>query len=252
MLDIEAGIKFEKSEYDEARAVYEAVLRMTDLKRHPYFHCNSLFNLVKIDLIMGKDEEHVLRGLDGAKEAAVRLGWKQGMLFGERLMAGVHLMRGDTTRAREAYTLCLQSYRRMFLLPGATQSVEMLADLTHGMCDLEDTFRWAGTYLALVRVYTDVVATYQALRCLGDVFLAQGDAETGLSVFQAVLEGSTEMDIHRRRADCMSRIGDIFMARGDREGARKMWEDARPLFVRASQMKDVGSIDARLKFGQLN
>ncbi|KAJ7098225.1 hypothetical protein C8R44DRAFT_888860 [Mycena epipterygia] len=246
VLDIEAGIKFELSEYDEARTVYEAVVLMTDLNRHPYFHVNALFNLVKIDLEMGREEVHVLRDLAGAKGTATRLGWVQGMLFGERLMAGVQLLRGETAMAREGYTRCFDSYRRARMLPGATQCLEMLADLRHGMCDLEDTFRLAGTYLALVRVSKDLVHTYQALRCLGDIFLAQGDSETALNIFYAVLEGSTEMGVHRRRADCMSRIGNIFMAQGNTAGARKMWEDARPLFLRSTQIKDVASIDASL------
>ncbi|KAJ7113836.1 hypothetical protein C8R44DRAFT_881413 [Mycena epipterygia] len=246
VLDIEAGIKFEKSEYDEARTVYEAVVRMTDLNRHPYFHVNALFNLVKIDLAMGREEVHVLHDLAVAKQTATNLGWLQGILFSERLMAGVQLVRGETAMALEGYTQCFDSYRRVRMLPGAIQCLEMLADLRHGMCDLEDTFRWAGRYLALVRVYKNLVPTYQALRCLGDIFLAQGDTETALNIFYAVLERSTEMDIHRRRADCMSRIGDIFIAQGNMAGARKMWEDARPLFLRSTQMKDVASIDARL------
>ncbi|KAJ6572131.1 hypothetical protein B0H19DRAFT_1256041 [Mycena capillaripes] len=246
VLDIEAGIKFERSEYDEACALYEGVVRMTDHDRHPYFHANALLNLVKIDQTIGGDEADVLRGLATASRASERLNWRQGMLFCERLMAGVHLARGDIMAARKGYTICFESCRRLYMLPGLTQCLEMFGDLKHGMCDLEATFHWAGTYLAVVRVYRDVVRTYQALRCLGDIFLAQGDTETALSVFYAVLEGVTEMDIHRTRADCMSRIGDILMAQGNKAEARRMWEDARPLFVRSSQMKDAASIDARL------
>ncbi|KAJ7150923.1 hypothetical protein C8R43DRAFT_1236125, partial [Mycena crocata] len=242
ILDIEAGIRFEKSEYDEARALYEAVIRMTDQNRHPYFHSNALFNLVKIDLESGRDEVQILRGLTTAKETAFRLGWTQGMLFGERLMATVQLkLRGNTTMARKIYTLCFESARRANMFPAATHCLEMLADLTHEMCNLQDTFHWAGTYLALMGANKDIVHTYQALRCLGDIILAQGDTETASNIFHAVLEGSTDMDIHRRRADCMLRIGDLVMMEGDLLGARKMWEDARLLFLRSSQMKDVTS-----------
>jgi len=246
VLDIEAGIKFEKSEYDEARAVYEGVIRMTDQERHPYFHANALLNLVKIDQTVGRDDAQVLRGLEAAKQAVMRLDWMQGKLFCERLMAGVHLARRDVAAAREGYTLCFQSYRGAYMFPGVTRCLEMLGDLRHGMSDLETTFHWAGTYLAVVRVYTDVVLTYQALRCLGDVLLAEGDSETALNIFYAVLKGATEMDVHRRRADCMIRIGDILMARGNAAEARKMWEDARPLFIRSAQMNDAASIDVRL------
>jgi predicted negative regulator of RcsB-dependent stress response len=44
----------------------------------------------------------------------------------------------------------------------------------------------------------------------------------------------------------MVRIGDILMARGNAVEARKMWKDAKPLFIRSSQMKDAASVDARL------
>jgi hypothetical protein len=54
------------------------------------------------------------------------------------------------------------------------------------------------------------------------------------------------MDVHRRRADCISRIGDIFLCRGDLVRAKEMWETARPLFVRSSRAKDVTAVDSRL------
>ncbi|KAJ6532784.1 hypothetical protein DFH09DRAFT_1408313 [Mycena vulgaris] len=218
MLDIEAGIKFEKSEYADARAVYEAVVRMTALDRHPYFHANALFNLVKIDLTVGREEAHILAGLARAKEAAAHLGWTQGLLFDARLMAGMDLTRGDTAAARAGYARCFVAYRRTHMLPGATQCLAMLADPAHGMCSPADAFRWAGTYLALVRVWRDVVPTYQALRCLGDVFLAQGDTDTALNIFRAVA------------------LKAICHAQGE-------WTTAPPLFVPdigfKSQMKDV-------------
>ncbi|KAF7348590.1 NB-ARC domain-containing protein [Mycena venus] len=246
MLDIEAGVKFEKSEYEEARMLYQGVVRMTDHDRHPYFHANSLLNLVKIDQTMGRDEAYILRGLAVARQAVERLNWRQGMLFCERVMAGVYLARGDIAAAREEYARCYQACRRAFMLPGVTQCLEMLGDFRYGMSDFQSTFHWAGVYLAVVRVYSDVVPTYQALRCLGDIFLAEGDTETALNIFYAVLKGVTEMDIHRRRADCMVRIGDILMARGNAREARKMWHDAHSLFIRSSQRKDAASIDVRL------
>ncbi|KAJ7746450.1 hypothetical protein DFH07DRAFT_962926 [Mycena maculata] len=148
VLDIEAGLKFEKSEYDDARNVFKAVVHMTELNRHPYFHCNVLLNLVKIDLVMGRDESDILRGLDSAKKAATRIGWTQGMLFGERLMAGVHLARGEAATAQGMYILCFKSCQKAYMIPGATQCLEMLGDITYGMCGLEETWHWTVTYLA--------------------------------------------------------------------------------------------------------
>ncbi|KAJ7464190.1 hypothetical protein FB451DRAFT_1180019 [Mycena latifolia] len=67
-----------------------------------------------------------------------------------------------------------------------------------------------------------------------------------LSVFQAVLNACTKMDVRCRRADCMSRIGDIFMCRGELDGAKEMWAAARLRFARSSRGQDVASIDAKL------
>jgi hypothetical protein len=72
------------------------------------------------------------------------------------------------------------------------------------------------------------------------------DEETALSVFQVVLDGSTEMDVHRRRADCMSRMGDIYLRRGELDRAKQLWDTARPLFVRSSRAKDPTSIGSKL------
>jgi predicted negative regulator of RcsB-dependent stress response len=115
------------------------------------------------------------------------------------------------------------------------------------MCSPAQTFRWATTYLALASKSQQLSETYQALRYFGDIFLAIGNEQTALNIFQAVLDGSTEMDVHRRRADCMSRIGDILLRRQEVERATEMWEAARPLFVRSSRANDVVATDAKLE-----
>ncbi|KAJ7103912.1 hypothetical protein C8R44DRAFT_808351 [Mycena epipterygia] len=54
------------------------------------------------------------------------------------------------------------------------------------------------------------------------------------------------MDVHRGRADCMLRLGDIAMHRGDFVKATELWKEARPLFERSSQKKDMAQINTRL------
>jgi predicted negative regulator of RcsB-dependent stress response len=44
----------------------------------------------------------------------------------------------------------------------------------------------------------------------------------------------------------MARIGDILNRRGDPAKARDLWEEARPLFARSSQAKQVTAMDERL------
>ncbi|KAJ7732158.1 hypothetical protein B0H16DRAFT_1468726 [Mycena metata] len=55
-----------------------------------------------------------------------------------------------------------------------------------------------------------------------------------------------EMDVHRSRAECMIRLGDICKKSGDLLKALELWETARPLFERSSQVKRVQDIDERL------
>jgi hypothetical protein len=86
----------------------------------------------------------------------------------------------------------------------------------------------------------------QALRCLGQILSAQGEAETALSLFNVALDGFTFMDVHHWRADCMVRIADILQDCGEVMKAVELWKAARPLFERSSQMKDITWIDAKL------
>ncbi|KAJ7689185.1 hypothetical protein B0H17DRAFT_1067236, partial [Mycena rosella] len=45
----------------------------------------------------------------------------------------------------------------------------------------------------------------------------------------------------------MLRLGDMARQRGQFMKAVKLWETARPLFERSSQMRDVAQVDARLE-----
>ncbi|KAJ7103922.1 hypothetical protein C8R44DRAFT_808367 [Mycena epipterygia] len=44
----------------------------------------------------------------------------------------------------------------------------------------------------------------------------------------------------------MFRLGDIAKHKGDLIKAKELWQEARPLFERSSQAKDMAQIDARL------
>ncbi|KAJ6533764.1 hypothetical protein DFH09DRAFT_1406286 [Mycena vulgaris] len=109
-----------------------------------------------------------------------------------------------------------------------------------------DTFHWAVVYLAFVQTIKDRVATFHALRCLADLCTKLDDEETALNLYHTALEGATEIDIHRLRAQSMTGIGDIMMRQGNTVQAKEMWEAAHPLFVKSSQMKDAAVINARL------
>jgi hypothetical protein len=87
---------------------------------------------------------------------------------------------------------------------------------------------------------------YQALQFLGQIFLTHKDENTAIGLFTVALVGFTYMDVHRSRAECMIRLGDIASRRGDLLKAVELWESARPLFERSSQVKEVQYVDGRL------
>ncbi|KAJ7259417.1 hypothetical protein C8J57DRAFT_1640206 [Mycena rebaudengoi] len=134
---------------------------------------------------------------------------------------------------------------QLILMEGALFCLEYLSDLSTGMTNIQTTLGWAGIFLALALKSRDKLSTMKAFRCLAQIFAAQGDDETALSLFTVSLDGLTFMDIHRWRADCMCRIAEI-ERKGEITNSIALWKAARPLFKRSSQTKDIARIDAKL------
>jgi hypothetical protein len=114
------------------------------------------------------------------------------------------------------------------------------------MNDIQITQRWTLIFLGLTLKCKAKHQTVQALRCLGQIFSAQGDDETALTLFRVAPDEFTFMDVHRWRADCMVQSTDILNGHGEVMKAVDLWKAARPLFERSSQMKDIVKIDAKL------
>ncbi len=105
---------------------------------------------------------------------------------------------------------------------------------------------WTVVYLVNSLQRKEKLGIYKAFQLLGDVFLSQNDVHTAISLFTVALEGFTQMDVHRSRAECMLQLGDISKGQGNLLKAVEFWEAARPLFERSSQAKQVENIDGRL------
>ncbi|KAF8183208.1 hypothetical protein K438DRAFT_1975082 [Mycena galopus ATCC 62051] len=161
-------------------------------------------------------------------------------------MAELKLHFGEPEKSRTEFVQCLAETRGV--LPNFHgQCLAVLADPKHRMHNATESFRWAVVSLAFVQKMKEPVDTLNALRCLADVHSILKDDETALSLFRAALEGGTNMDIHRLRAECMVGIGDIMLRRGDLAQAKEMWTGAYPLFVRSSRMKDAAAVEERLQ-----
>jgi tetratricopeptide (TPR) repeat protein len=244
VLDAKVEIHWQKTEYTAARQLTERMIQMTGRHRSPHFHANSVSNSVQLDLIIGMHDTVILRNLASARELAKELRFYQVMQICDFCQAELDLRNGDTMKAYT--TLQILGGRTESPCEAVYRSLAKLGELSNNLCGLEETIHWATTYFAFSRKGKDLGHTCQSLRYLGDIILAQGDEESAMSIFQAVLDASTEMDVHRRRADCMSRIGAILVRRGEPEKAKEMWEAALPLFGRSSQATEAAAIKGKL------
>ncbi|KAJ7471083.1 hypothetical protein FB451DRAFT_1559557 [Mycena latifolia] len=244
IMDIQAEIHLNKSEYVQARKLHQSAAGMTSPTCSPFFHANSLVNLAYLDILLGHGEAEILQNLDSARRIYAAHGNQRHHLC-DAVTARLYLRRGDTEMARSSFEQCLFKSRAIYK-DIVMFCLSVLGDPRHGLCSPRDTFRWAVVYFSFIRKLKHLPDTFHALRCLADAHADAGDDETALDLFHAALEGATEMDAHRLRAECMMGIGDIILRRGDLAQARKMWQAARPLFYRASQMNDVEKIDTRI------
>ncbi|KAJ7471133.1 hypothetical protein FB451DRAFT_1368231 [Mycena latifolia] len=244
VLDTQAEIHFRKTEYAEAVQIHKIVASYTSPTRSPLFHANALVNIAYIDILTAQDDTEIVRNLHAAVETYFSLGRPRGLVC-SLVEAQLTLYRGDTEGALSAFQECFAKSRGGYT-DLAVACLAALGDPRNKLCAPLDTFRWATLYFACVRKVKDQVATFHAIRCLADVYAESGDEPTGLNLYHTALEGGTEMDIHRLRGECMLGIGDIMLRSGDFGQSKKMWEAARPLLVRSSQMEDASGIDKRL------
>jgi hypothetical protein len=159
------------------------------------------------------------------------------------ILADLYLREGNSLAAK---TICERHLKVTLEYPQVqTYCLERLGDTScwgylHGMSS------WTTVFLVHSLKRKEKLGIFKALRSLGDIFLYQNDEHTATNLFTVALEGFTEMDVHRSRAECMLQLGDISMGHGDLLKAVEFWGRARPLFERSSQAKQVQHINERL------
>ncbi|KAJ7288754.1 hypothetical protein C8J57DRAFT_1214848 [Mycena rebaudengoi] len=151
-------------------------------------------------------------------------------------LADLYLHDGNHTAANAKLSACYASSKDDFSILVVLECLERLADLSTEMNNFQNTLRWAGIFISLGLISKTKLATMKALCCLGQLFNAEGDDETALSLFTVALDAFTFMDSHCWRAYCM----------GGGLKSAGLWKMARPLFERSSQTKDVTRLDMRL------
>ncbi|KAJ7899886.1 hypothetical protein B0H13DRAFT_1883602 [Mycena leptocephala] len=176
--------------------------------------------------LFGALKDDVWRNCDRARKISDTLGNVELGAICDLILADLYLREGNPLAAQSIY----ERHLKMTLEYSQVQTycLERLGDAScwgglHGMLN------WTTVFLVHSLKRKDKVGIYKALLSFGDIFLAQHDVT---SLFTVALEGFTQMDIHRSRAECMLRLGDISMGHGD---PVEFWEVARPLIANISE-----------------
>jgi hypothetical protein len=241
MMNKQAEIHRLKSEYVEARSIHTGILEGTSIQE-PHSYGFALLNVAEIDVLIGAPKDDVQRNCDRARKVLDTVGRVEGVMMCDVILADLYLREGNSLAAKTILKRCLKVTLHSQV---QTYCLERLGDTScwgylHGM------WSWMTVFLVHSLKRKEKLGIYKALQFLGDLFLSQEVKHTAISLFTVALEGFTQMDVHRSRAECMLRFGDISKGQGDLLKAVEFWERARPLFEHSSQAKQVHGIDERI------
>ncbi|KAJ6535862.1 hypothetical protein DFH09DRAFT_1402648 [Mycena vulgaris] len=151
-----------KSEYGEARDIHTQILHGAPVELAPYLHAFTLLNVAEVEVFLDVPMEDVERKIYTAKSIFNSLGRQQ----------------------VEMINYCL----------------ERLGDRSlWGSTDWPSS--WTIVYLVHASKSQQKLDVHKALQFLGDVFCTEGDPDTAVSLLTVALEGFTQMDVHRSRAE---------------------------------------------------
>jgi tetratricopeptide (TPR) repeat protein len=234
-----------KSEYVEARNIQIHLLHDTPVDQDTYYHALALINIAQIDVEIGGFKDSVQQNIRTAAILFQRINYSVGLTWCDLFRAAVDVQQHDFSAGQSRFQKCL---RHTWGKDSETllYCLEKLGDVEQWCPTDKILFPWPVTLLVYSFRCKLRLQLHKALQFLGDVFWAQGDQDTASSLFTVALEGFSQMDVHRSRAECMVRLGDISKLTGDEPKAAKLWERARPLFERSSQRKQLADLDAKL------
>jgi tetratricopeptide (TPR) repeat protein len=243
IMNTQAEIHRLKSEYVEAHSIHNTILEGTAIQ-DPHTYGLALVNVAELDVMIGGPKGDVQKNCDTARKIFHTIGYAAGVTMCDIILANLYLREGDALTAKNIFERCIK------LTVGANREIlssclEQLGDASRWGA-LDGMSSWTTIFLVNSLKRKEKLGIYKALRSLGDIFLAQHDEHTAISLFKIALEGFTWMDVHHSRAECMLRLGDISKAHGDLLKAVELWEAARPLFQRSSQAQQVQHVNQRV------
>jgi tetratricopeptide (TPR) repeat protein len=236
-------IHLQKSEYAEARNIYNHIVETISPEQDPFTYVLALVNIAHIATICG-DKRDAPQSLDQAKIILCTFTSPSVGIYCRMVEADIELTEEKFDMAKVKLIECLTS------VWGKNNEIELsclgrLADIRAWPASEWDP-RWPVMYCGYAYKCKDKFALHKALLFLGDVFLVTKDDKTATNRYIVALDGFTHMDVHRSRAQCMVRLGDLANKQGHTSKAIGFWTTARPLFERSLQAKDVAEIDVRL------
>ncbi|KAJ6579729.1 hypothetical protein DFH09DRAFT_1446218 [Mycena vulgaris] len=244
IMGTQAEIHALKSEYVEARNLHRQILDGVPIELVSHHHAFTLLNIAELDFLLSTPVEDVQRNIDATKSIFNSLGHLHYVMMCDATMGSLHLREQNLLSANLVFYKCLSLYWG--------NNMEMvnycLERLGHrslwGTTDWPSS--WTIVYLVHASKSKQNLDVHKALQFLGDVFRAEGDQDTAISLLTVALGGFTHMDVHRSRAECMLQLGDISKQQGDIVTAVELWKTARLLLERSSQTKQIALIDERL------
>jgi tetratricopeptide (TPR) repeat protein len=240
VMNTQAEIHKLKSEYVAARSIHSRILQDSPVDQNFYTYGLALLNVAEIDVAIGAPKDDVQRNCDAAKKI---FNTAAEVTVCDTILADLYLREGKMLEAKTLFERCIN-----ISLGHSEIMAYCLERLGNFSCwgFLDEMSSQTTVFLVHSVRQKKKLGIHKALQFIGDVFLAQDDEHTAISLFTVALEGFTYMDVHRSRAECMLRLGDISRRHGDLLKAVELWETARPLFEQSSQAKQIEHIDQRL------
>ncbi|KAJ7460182.1 hypothetical protein FB451DRAFT_1371687 [Mycena latifolia] len=244
IMNCQAEVHRFKSEYMEAHDITRQIMHNVSRDQDPFQYAFVLLNTAQIGVEMGVSKQILQGNIDTANALLNNIATPVVMTFRDTVQAALHLREGELLAAMNLFKQSLEaSWGRVAEVELVTYCLERLGDV-HQWTQTSST--WTLIFLVHSLKFKQKLEIYKAFQFVGDIFLAQGNQDTAMSLFTVALDGFAKMDIHRSRAECMLRLGDILQLQGDFTHAADFWKMARPLFERSSQAKQVTWIDERL------
>jgi tetratricopeptide (TPR) repeat protein len=241
----QAEVHRHKSEYEEARDIQTHLLHNASADQDPYHHAFALSNIAQIDIEIGGFQDDVQQNINTAAAIFHRANFSVGVRWCDMYRAALEVRQGNLIGARSHFQICLRHAWGKDT-EGVMYCLEELAAVEQWSPSDSVLFAWPVTFFVHSVKLKERRQLHKALQFLGDVFWAQGDQETASCLFTVALEGFTQMDVHRSRAECIVRLGDLSTRTGDELKAIELWETARPLFKRSLQGKQLINLDVKL------